>query len=164
MIVRRGDQALPTLEKEGIPASEIDLTGLPRRISPAWPGFAFKLLGSLRLLRRILKDFHPDAVVGMGGYLTFPTVLSAALRGIPRAVHESNAVLGLANKMCGYFGAELFWGLPPAHGQGALFGTPIRPALHKHGQKVPARRALGLDESRLTVLVFGGSQGARSIN
>src|SRR3989338_7500089 len=111
MIVRRGDQALPTLEKEGIPASEIDLTGLPRRISPAWPGFAFKLLGSLRLLRRILKDFHTDAVVGMGGYLTFPTVLSAALRGIPRAVHESNAVLGLANKMCGYFGAELFWGL-----------------------------------------------------
>lgn len=164
LIVRRGDPALPVLEREGIAAVEIDLRGLPRRLSLNAPLFFLKLARSLLMMRRILKDFHPDVVVGMGGYLTFPAVTGATIRGIPCAVHESNSVLGLANRISCFFGAKLFWGLPPAHGSGRITGTPIRPALHQRGQPQAARRSLGLEETRLTVLVFGGSQGARQIN
>ncbi len=164
MLVRRGDAALPTLEREAIAACEVDLAGLPRRPSRQLFTFAAKLLGSLALLRRVLKDFRPDAVAGMGGYLTFPAVAAAAWAGVPRVLHESNAVLGLANRACAALGAELYWGLPPFHGGGTVCGTPIRPALWKAASREDAARALGLDAGRPTVLVFGGSQGARGIN
>jgi UDP-N-acetylglucosamine--N-acetylmuramyl-(pentapeptide) pyrophosphoryl-undecaprenol N-acetylglucosamine transferase len=164
MLVRRADPALPRLENEGIPAAEIDLSGMPRTVGPALLGFPFKLLASLRIIRRILRDFRPDVVVGMGGYLTFPSILAAALRGTPRVIHDSNAILGLANRLCARLGADLYWGLPPAEGSGLVVGTPIRPALWKPLARDEAARRLGLDPAKTTVLVFGGSQGARGIN
>jgi UDP-N-acetylglucosamine--N-acetylmuramyl-(pentapeptide) pyrophosphoryl-undecaprenol N-acetylglucosamine transferase len=102
----------------------------------------------------------------MGGYLTFPLMFAAWRRGTPRAVHESNAVLGLANAAAHKLGGELFWGLPPAAdgARGTLVGTPVRPELWKRREKAAARRALGLSPDRPTVLAFGGSQGARALN
>jgi UDP-N-acetylglucosamine--N-acetylmuramyl-(pentapeptide) pyrophosphoryl-undecaprenol N-acetylglucosamine transferase len=166
MLVRAGDPALPRLEAQSIPAATLDLVGLPRRPGLSWAVFGWKLAGALRLADRILRDFKPDVVVGMGGYLTFPAAASARRRGVPCAVHESNAMLGLANRACVALGAALLRGLPPVEGEsaGKLTGTPVRPGLWTSGDTQAARRALGLDEERKTVLIFGGSQGARGLN
>lgn len=166
MVVRAGDPALAALEREGIPALPVDLRGLPRRPGPELFAFAAKLAGSLGTLTRALKSFRPDLALGMGGYLTFPLVWAAWRRGVPRAVHESNSILGLANAASLKLGAELFWGLPPADPSagGTLTGTPIRPALRARRDPLDARRALGLAPDRPTLLVFGGSQGAAALN
>jgi UDP-N-acetylglucosamine--N-acetylmuramyl-(pentapeptide) pyrophosphoryl-undecaprenol N-acetylglucosamine transferase len=166
MLVRAGDPALSRLEEQGIPAVALDLQGLPRRPGLGWPAFGWKLAGALRLAGRILRDFKPDVAVGMGGYLTFPAAAAARRRGVPCAVHESNAVLGLANRAAAALGAALLRGLSPAPGEaaGELTGTPVRPALWTPGDAQAARRELGLEADLTTVLVFGGSQGARGLN
>ena len=164
LIMKKDDPARERLESAGLAYLEVDLVGLPRRFGPGLIDFTAKLLSSLRLMSRVTRDFKPDLVVGMGGYLTFPAAYGAWRRGVPIALHESNAVLGLANAAALKFGASLFWGLPPVEGNGAVVGTPIRPALHKRKDAQEARRALGLEPNRKTLLVFGGSQGARAIN
>jgi UDP-N-acetylglucosamine--N-acetylmuramyl-(pentapeptide) pyrophosphoryl-undecaprenol N-acetylglucosamine transferase len=166
LIVRSGDPALQTLEKEGLAALPVDLRGLPRRPGPELLTFARKLAGSMGLLSRALRAFRPDLALGMGGYLTFPLIFAAWRRGVPRAVHESNAVLGLANATGARLGAKVFWGLPPEEGDagGALIGTPVRPALWTRRDSAAARAALGLAPGRPTLLVFGGSQGAAGLN
>ncbi|MCX5794354.1 MAG: UDP-N-acetylglucosamine--N-acetylmuramyl-(pentapeptide) pyrophosphoryl-undecaprenol N-acetylglucosamine transferase [Elusimicrobia bacterium] len=166
MLVRVGDPALPKLEAEGIPAVPLDLQGLDRRPGPGWAVFAWKLARALRLAGRILRDFQPHVVVGTGGYLTFPAAFAARRRGVPCAVHESNSVLGLANRASVALGAALLRGLPAAPGEaaGTLTGTPVRPALWSAGDAAAARRELGLEPGLRTVMVFGGSQGARGIN
>ncbi len=166
LIVRAGDPALAVLEEEGLAALPVDLRGLPRRPGPELFTFARKLAGSLGTLSRALRAFRPDLALGMGGYLTFPLIYAAWRRGVPRAVHESNAVLGLANAAAAKLGAELYWGLPPADpsARGAVIGTPVRPALWTRRSAAESRRALGLAPDRPVLLVFGGSQGAQAIN
>jgi UDP-N-acetylglucosamine--N-acetylmuramyl-(pentapeptide) pyrophosphoryl-undecaprenol N-acetylglucosamine transferase len=164
-VVREGDPALAALEKEGLAALPLDLRGLPRRPGPELFTFARKLTGSLGTLSRALRAFEPDLVLGMGGYLTFPLAFAAWRQGLPRAVHESNAVLGLANACAVKLGAELFWGLPPEDAStGVVAGTPVRPALWTRRDAAEARRALGLAPGRPTLLAFGGSQGAQALN
>ncbi|MBI5882536.1 MAG: UDP-N-acetylglucosamine--N-acetylmuramyl-(pentapeptide) pyrophosphoryl-undecaprenol N-acetylglucosamine transferase [Elusimicrobia bacterium] len=164
-LTRRGDPSLPTLETSAIPYVELDLGGFSRKPSLEWLGFIRKAAASTNLAVRVLRDFGPRVVVGMGGYLTFPAIAAAARLGVPRAVHDSNAVLGLANRASVLLGAELFWGLPPADGSGGtVTGTPIRPALWHPGEPGPARAKLGLSPAATTLLVFGGSQGARTLN
>lgn len=164
LIVKKDDPAKERLEKAGLACLEVDLGGMPRRLGPGLIAFAAKLIASLRLMSRVAKDFKPDLALGMGGYLTFPVAYAAWRRGVPVALHESNAVLGLANKAATVFGAALFWGLPPSDGSGKVVGTPVRPALYGRKDAGEARRALGLDPLKKTILVFGGSQGAKAIN
>lgn len=164
LIVKKDDPAKAKLEAEGLACLEVDLRGLPRALGPELFSFGAKLLGSVRMMSRVTRDFKPDLVVGMGGYLTFPCAFAAWRRGVPVALHESNAILGLANKAASWFGAELFWGLPPAEGNGNVVGTPVRPALYGRLDAESARRKLGLDPAKKTILVFGGSQGAHAIN
>jgi UDP-N-acetylglucosamine--N-acetylmuramyl-(pentapeptide) pyrophosphoryl-undecaprenol N-acetylglucosamine transferase len=164
-LVRREDPACRLLDRENIPYAEVDLMGLPRAVSPRLFPFGWKLAASLPALRHMLRDFAPDAVVAMGGYLGFPLVFAAALRGIPRYVHESNVLLGLANRASVALGATLLrgWPLPQIPGS-ELTGTPVRPALLTRKAAQECRRALALDPGKRTVLVFGGSQGARALN
>ncbi len=166
MIVRKGDPAGALLERDGIAYLPIDLRGLPRHPGPALLEFGWKLASSFRTLSRALRAFRPDLALGMGGYLTFPLICSAWRRNVPRAVHESNAILGLANHASLWFGAKLYWGLPPASPTlaDALVGTPIRPAIWARRDAAQARSALGLETDRATILVFGGSQGATGLN
>ena len=166
LIVRAGDPALAALEKEGLAALPVDLRGLPRRLGPELFTFTRKLAGSLGMLSRAMKSFQPDLALGMGGYLTFPLMFAAWRTGVPRAIHESNSVLGLANAAAVKLGAELYWGLPPndPSSGGSLVGTPVRPALWGRHDAAESRRALGLDPARPTLLVFGGSQGAQGLN
>ncbi|MBI4377247.1 MAG: undecaprenyldiphospho-muramoylpentapeptide beta-N-acetylglucosaminyltransferase [Elusimicrobia bacterium] len=163
-VLRRDESAARTLEAENIPSVEIELSGLPRKPSKLWLSLPFRLLSAMLLLRRVLRDFRPSVVLGMGGYLTVPLVLAAAVAGVPRAVHESNAVLGLANRLASLLGARLLWGLVARGGAGHLTGTPIRSSLWKSAATDRARTALSLEPELPTLLVFGGSQGARALN
>lgn len=165
LIVKKDDPAKERLEQAGLACLEVDLVGLPRKIGPGMVTFAVKLLGSLRAMSRVMRDFKPDLAVGMGGYLTFPVAYAAWRRGVPVALHESNAILGLANASAVRFGATLFWGLPPVTGNnGKVVGTPVRPALFVRMAPGEARIKLGMDPAKKTILVFGGSQGAQALN
>ena len=115
LIVKKDDPAVQRLEAEGLACLEVDLVGLPRGLGPGLIAFTAKLISSLRLMSRVARDFKPDLVVGMGGYLTFPVAYAAWRRGTQIALHESNAVLGLANKASLNFGGAVL-GLPPADG------------------------------------------------
>lgn len=163
-LVRTGDPALGQLAARGLPGVEVDLRGLPRKLSPDLLTFGPRVVRAFRFVGRVLDDFRPSAAVGMGGYLTFPLAAAAATRRLPRLAHESNAVLGLANKAAEKLGAKVLWGLPPLNEKGEVIGTPIRAELRKRMAAPEARVALGLSPDKLTVLVFGGSQGARGIN
>lgn len=110
--------------------------------------------------RRILRDFSPDVVIGVGGYASFPMLGAATLGGYPRVVMEQNAVPGLANRVLGKwvdFAAvtdartEAYFG-----SRAVVTGNPVRPEFKSISPKVHT--------APFTVLVFGGSQGAQSIN
>lgn len=169
-ILRKEDPAIQTLEADGFPYVELDLRGFSRTPGFNWAIFGFKLLSSLRIARNIMGSFGPRCVVGMGGYLTFPIVAAARWRHIPSLIHESNAVLGLANRICLPFVSKVALGLPISgisQGPGKryeLAGTPVRAELQALPAPHDARQVLGLDPALKTILVFGGSQGARRIN
>jgi UDP-N-acetylglucosamine--N-acetylmuramyl-(pentapeptide) pyrophosphoryl-undecaprenol N-acetylglucosamine transferase len=118
--------------------------------------------------RGILREFGAEVVLGGGGYASFPTVVAAALAGIPRVIHEQNAVPGLANRWLGKLAtaaAVSFAAAAPAFRgrQVVVTGNPVRAAI-RPGDRRAARRRLGLAAERFTVLVFGGSQGAHRLN
>lgn len=166
-LLRTGDPALPALEARGFSGAQVDLRGLPRGLSLDLLRFGPRLLRAVSFVGRVVEDFRPDVVAGMGGYLTFPLALAAARRGLPRLVHEANASLGLANRAARLLGARVLWGLPPVPGEGPgeVVGTPIRAELcARLPDAAAARRELGLTPELQTLLVFGGSQGARGIN
>lgn len=166
IVIKKDDPAKARLEAEGLAWTEVDLRGLPRKPGLELLAFTAQLCASLGLLSRVVRDFRPDLVLGMGGYLTVPASFAAWRHGVACALHESNAVLGLANAASLKLGAKLFRGLPPnpRATDGSLVGTPVRPELHVPRNPGACRRALGLDVQRATVLVFGGSQGAQAIN
>ena len=166
-LVREADPAGAVLDKDGLPFVEVPLRGMPRTLGPELVRFAWRLASGMRLVRRVVADFKPDAVVGMGGYLTFPAAWAAGMRGVPVLLHESNSVLGLANRASLPFSRALALGLPPARPtkrEAELTGTPVRRTLWKLPEPAEARTALGLAPGLPTLLVFGGSQGARGLN
>ncbi|MEK7744110.1 MAG: UDP-N-acetylglucosamine--N-acetylmuramyl-(pentapeptide) pyrophosphoryl-undecaprenol N-acetylglucosamine transferase [Elusimicrobiota bacterium] len=166
--LRTGDPAGPRLAAEDLPYFELPLRGFPREPSLAWLGFGLALARSMRIARNTLRVWRPSAAVGMGGYLSFPLAAAAGGLGIPLILHEANAVLGLANKAGLPFAEVLATGFPMEEGARrariVFTGTPVRRELWERSRRSEARAALGLDPDALVVLVFGGSQGARSLN
>ncbi|CAN5876738.1 undecaprenyldiphospho-muramoylpentapeptide beta-N-acetylglucosaminyltransferase [soil metagenome] len=119
----------------------------------------------------ILRRFKPDVVVGTGGYVSLPAAAAARLAGVPLVLHEQNSVPGLANRVARRFAVAVgvsFPGTERFFGPGAvLVGNPVREALNVFDRSALRPRALeefGIEEGRPTLLVFGGSQGAQSIN
>jgi UDP-N-acetylglucosamine--N-acetylmuramyl-(pentapeptide) pyrophosphoryl-undecaprenol N-acetylglucosamine transferase len=123
------------------------------------------LLASLRILR----EFRPDAVFATGGYVSGPVALAAALLGRPVVLHEQNTVPGFTNRLLSRLAREVHVSDPgsrrhfPRRGHLKLSGNPIRAAVLQ-GDPQRAHREWQLERDRHTVLVLGGSQGARSIN
>jgi len=115
---------------------------------------------------RILARRRPDVVLGAGGYVAGPMVLAAWLRRIPAALTEADAELGLANRLAAPFVRRMFLAYPVAgfDGRARVVGRPIPALSRATGRREEARRAFGLPEDGPLVLVFGGSQGARSLN
>jgi UDP-N-acetylglucosamine--N-acetylmuramyl-(pentapeptide) pyrophosphoryl-undecaprenol N-acetylglucosamine transferase len=116
---------------------------------------------SFSAARRLLREFRPDVVIGAGGYVSGPVLLTAALMNLPTLVMESNALPGWTNRVLARFvdkaAVSFEASLRFFRGKGVVTGNPVR----REFFEIPARSR---DTSRFTVLVFGGSQGAHAIN
>jgi UDP-N-acetylglucosamine--N-acetylmuramyl-(pentapeptide) pyrophosphoryl-undecaprenol N-acetylglucosamine transferase len=141
------------------------VSGLPRRPGPGLVRAAGQALAAPAACLRILRRRRPDAVLGAGGFVAGPMVLAARLRGIPCALTEADAHLGLANRLAAPLAQRVFLALPLGlHGDKyRAVGRPIPAASHAVG-RAEARSRLGLAAEAPVVLVFGGSLGARLLN
>ena len=166
-ITRKDDIASHVLAEHKLQFTEIDFCALPRSINPwKYIVFLYKLVKSLKQISQIISQFKPDVAIGTGGYISFPLVFMSHLKGIKTAIHDSNTKIGLANKICSYFSDLVLLGLPTAKHikRSILIGTPIRKEFAEPVNKSKVLKDLGLNPSFLTVLLFGGSQGARALN
>jgi UDP-N-acetylglucosamine--N-acetylmuramyl-(pentapeptide) pyrophosphoryl-undecaprenol N-acetylglucosamine transferase len=115
----------------------------------------------------LLGEMNPSAILATGGYSSFFCAIAGWLRGIPVLLHESNAIPGKANRLAGFFARRVLVGFESAGrafgGKAVVTGNPVRASL-KRMDRGEAGRLLGLDPSKSTVLVLGGSQGARTLN
>jgi len=164
------------MEMERVPTAGYDIVGLDiqgiDRRNP-WKNLSlpFRLWQSMRKARRILRDFRPDAVVGVGGYASGPVLLMAGRMRIPTLIQEQNSYAGLTNKRLGrraakicvaYEGMERFFPKEKI----LLTGNPVRRAsVDIAGKREEALAAFRLQTSgRKTILLTGGSLGARTLN
>ena len=130
--------------------------------------FTGSFLKSLFAARKIFGQRKPVAVLAMGGFTSAPPVLAGKMAGIRTFLHESNTIPGKANRFLSHYVDVAFVGFPEAaaklRAQKTLpTGTPVRPQFQP-GDAAVCRTALGLNPTRPTILVVGGSQGARSLN
>lgn len=157
----------------GYPLVTLPAAGFPRgstlRHLPEWIRSlsvnGYTLLRALLLVARV----RPQVAVGMGGYLTGPVLLAAHLLRVPTLVHEANARPGVANRLAARFTDRVAVGFEaaargfPHPDRVVVTGNPIRAQVLR-GDGARARQRLGLEAGRPTLLVLGGSQGARAIN
>jgi UDP-N-acetylglucosamine--N-acetylmuramyl-(pentapeptide) pyrophosphoryl-undecaprenol N-acetylglucosamine transferase len=161
------------METRLVPARGYDLRLIPPVPLPRRPTFDLlrvpgRVLRAVARTRDLLDELGADVVVGFGGYVALPAYLAARRVGTPIVVHEQNALPGLANRVGARLAARVAVTSP---------GTPLRKAEHvgmplrtaissldRAAHRAQARAAFGLDPDRPTLLVFGGSQGAASLN
>lgn len=147
----------------------IQVAGFRRSLGLDTLRSAGKLFKGLAGARKLLKREAPDLVIGTGGYVCGPVVFLAALKKIPCCIQEQNALPGVTNRILARFADRVFLGYREAakyfagNARLAYTGNPIRGEILSY-ERGRAVRELGLDPGRKTVLVFGGSRGARSIN
>lgn len=159
--------------KEGYEIRSVTITNFHRSFAPADIVHNFGTLMNMRKskgqARKILDEFRPDLVVGTGGYASFPVVKEAARRGIPTAVHESNAVPGLTTRalarvvdrvMVGFEESRAHYDDPD---KVVVTGTPVRGDFFRFTRK-QAREQLGLSDDRPLLLSYWGSLGAEVMN
>jgi UDP-N-acetylglucosamine--N-acetylmuramyl-(pentapeptide) pyrophosphoryl-undecaprenol N-acetylglucosamine transferase len=141
---------------------------MPRRVSLRSLSFPFRLFMASRQVTKILRDRQIDAVVGFGGYASAPAYIAAWLSRKPLVIHEANAIAGFANRLGSKFTSKVAVAFPNSNlTPHLLTGMPIRAEIVTSVagyDKQQARVELGLDPSLPTLLVTGGSQGAKSIN
>lgn len=155
--------------KTGLPFKTITVSGFERRFSLS----NFKtvaLLGrSFFQANAILRSFKPDVVVGTGGYVCGPVVLTACMRKIPTLIHEQNAFPGITNRILSRYVKKVCITFPEAEKHFSKkadiieTGLPVRPEIMNVSHK-EAYSYFGLSPEKKTILVIGGSRGARSIN
>jgi UDP-N-acetylglucosamine--N-acetylmuramyl-(pentapeptide) pyrophosphoryl-undecaprenol N-acetylglucosamine transferase len=153
--------------ERGYPLELIPPAPLPRKIGADLVQLPMRLGSAVRQTREVLDKVRADVVVGFGGYVALPAYL-AARRRVPVVVHEANARPGLANKVGARFAVRVATAVPGTGLPGAeVVGVPLRrsiTALDRVALRARARERFGLDPDAPTLLVTGGSQGARSIN
>jgi UDP-N-acetylglucosamine--N-acetylmuramyl-(pentapeptide) pyrophosphoryl-undecaprenol N-acetylglucosamine transferase len=151
----------------GYPLELIPPVPLPRKPTVELLKLPFKVRSAVKLTRDVLDRVGADVVVGFGGYVAMPAYLAARGR-VPIVVHDSNAKVGLANKIGARFAARVAVAVPDSGLPNAeVIGIPLRRSiieLDRAKLRDEARQHFGLDRKAPTLLVFGGSQGARSIN
>ena len=121
----------------------------------------FHLFSACWQARREISRLRPDVVLGLGGYVSFPGGLMAALFGWPLVIHEQNSIAGLANRVLARWAKRVACGFPDALPRGVWVGNPLRPEVT--GLPTPAERLAGRADA-LHWLVLGGSQGAAALN
>lgn len=156
-------------EQIGRPLHLLPVRGLARRLTPGNLLVPFLYLLSLWKSFGTMRSFRPDLVVGTGGYVALPVLTAASWLSIPTALQEQNSHPGITTRAAAGKAKRIFLGFAAAkkHFAGLattiVSGNPIRPEIGTIDQAT-ARRTLGLDERQKTILVLGGSQGARAIN
>lgn len=151
----------------GYPLELVPPVPLPRRPSPDLLRLPAKVVSAVSAARAVLRRVDADVVVGFGGYVALPAYLAARGR-VPIVVHEANARAGLANKVGARFAAAVVAAVPGTGLPGAqVLGIPLRrsvTALDRPALRAAARERYGLPADGPVLLVFGGSQGARTLN
>lgn len=152
-------------EIKGLPIAGFDRKNLLKNFKVLW-----LILKSQRMAKKIIKEFAPQAAVGVGGYASGPTLKMAANMNVPTLIQEQNSYAGVTNKILAkrakmicvaYEGMERFF----PHEKIKLTGNPVRKnLLDMRSNHKEALKAMNLDENKKCVLIVGGSLGARSIN
>jgi len=166
--------ALGKMEMQRVPEAGYPIIGLPvrgliRSISIKNIRVIYNAFNSYFKARKILKEFKADIVIGTGGFASLPVCLAASKMGIPLFIWEGNGFAGLTNKLlnksakriyCGFDGMQSHF----PHGNWIHSGNPIRQELLEPVDTASALSYFGFKEKKPTILVIGGSLGARSIN
>jgi UDP-N-acetylglucosamine--N-acetylmuramyl-(pentapeptide) pyrophosphoryl-undecaprenol N-acetylglucosamine transferase len=167
----KGKMEMEKVPQAGYSIEGLDIAGYDRSSLIKNFSLPFKLVKSFFQVRRIISDFRPDAVIGVGGYSSFPVLRLAQARSIPSFIHESNSFAGRSNQMLGRNATRIFVAtdgmekfFPPSKIE--ITGNPVRPSIMQVGNinRTEALKFFELEGGRKTLLVVGGSLGARSIN
>jgi UDP-N-acetylglucosamine--N-acetylmuramyl-(pentapeptide) pyrophosphoryl-undecaprenol N-acetylglucosamine transferase len=165
----KGKMEMEKIPEAGFPIIGIDIAGYNRSSLIKNISLPYKLVQSYFQVSKIIKSFNPDAVIGVGGYSTFPVLRLAQTKKIPTFIHEANSQPGKSNLMLAKRATRIF---APSEGMEKYFaaeriivsGNPVRDIFSKNISKEEALTFFGLKAGIKTVLVIGGSLGAKSIN
>lgn len=147
----------------------VEVSGFSRKLGLDTFKSLYKLCRGLLDAFRLLGKVRPELVIGTGGYVCGPVLFLAALRGIPTCIQEQNAMPGITNKILSYFVKEAFLGYAEAAeylrgpAEKVPTGNPVRDEITE-AERGNALQELGLDSRKKTILVSGGSRGAKTIN
>lgn len=150
--------------KHGIDIDFIQISGLRGKGIVTLLGAPFRIFRAISQAKKIMKDYQPDVVLGMGGYVSGPGGVAAWLCGIPVVLHEQNGVAGLTNRWLAKIAKRVLQAFPGAFKdaeKAEVVGNPVREDV----LAIPApEQRLADREGPINILVFGGSQGARILN
>ena len=166
----KGKMEMEKVPQAGYRIEGIDIAGFNRSSLIKNIGLPFKLLKSFFQVRTIIRSFRPDAVIGVGGYSSFPVLRYAQAKGIPTFIHESNSFAGKSNILLGKKATRIFVaseGMEKFFPAGRIIvsGNPVRSTIvNNRTTREEAIRSFKLDPAKPTVLSTGGSLGAKGIN
>ncbi|MBN8422637.1 MAG: undecaprenyldiphospho-muramoylpentapeptide beta-N-acetylglucosaminyltransferase [Verrucomicrobia bacterium] len=166
------EKKIDTLAASGHPElrfEKMPFLAMPKPWSPKMFGFLKGLWKGTKACRKIIRDHDVDVVLGMGGFTSFAPLYAGRKEGCHTLIHESNAIPGKANRLNARYSDIVLCGLEackehfPKHGDVRVVGTPIRSNMRKPNSDDP-HGFFKLDKDKRTLLVMGGSQGARGVN
>jgi UDP-N-acetylglucosamine--N-acetylmuramyl-(pentapeptide) pyrophosphoryl-undecaprenol N-acetylglucosamine transferase len=166
----KGKMEMEKIPQAGYKIEGLDIAGFNRSSLIKNIGLPFKLVKSFLQVRSIFKRFRPDAAIGVGGYSSFPVLRLAQAKGIPTFIHESNSFAGRSNIMLGKKATKIFTGTDGMENffskdKIVVAGNPVRASIaHSMISRIEGIKFFSLEEGKKTVLVVGGSLGAKSIN
>lgn len=162
---RLGGKENEIVRKSGYTLYEIRAQGLIRRLTLKNVRVLKNMITAEKEAKEIIKVFKPDAVIGTGGYVSFPVIRAAAKLGIYTAIHESNATFGLSSKLLARKCNAVFLGSKATEGvkNSVYTGNPVKEEFYKL-TRTQARRELGIPSDAFLILSVGGSLGAEVIN
>lgn len=166
----KGKMEMEKVPQAGYKIEGLDIAGFNRSSLIKNIGLPFKLIKSFMQVKKIFSAFKPDAAIGVGGYSSFPVLRFAQSRKIPTFIHESNSFAGKSNIMLGKKATKVFVAsdgmekfFPAA--KISISGNPVRAAIVQAAvTKAEGVKFFSLDEAKKTLLVVGGSLGAKTIN
>ncbi len=165
-----GKMEMQKVPEAGYPIEGLRIAGLQRRFTLENLSFPFKVLDSLQKARKLIKNFQPHLVVGVGGYASGPVLFAAQRKGLPTLIQEQNSYAGLTNRLLAknaraicvaYPQMERYFPKQKIH----YTGNPVRKdILDVTGKKEAAGKHFGLQPDKPVILSIGGSLGARTLN
>jgi UDP-N-acetylglucosamine--N-acetylmuramyl-(pentapeptide) pyrophosphoryl-undecaprenol N-acetylglucosamine transferase len=166
----KGKMEMDKVPQAGYEIVGLDIAGFNRSSLIKNIGLPFKLLKSFFQVARIVKNFKPDAVIGVGGYSTYAVLKYAQLKGIPTFIHEANSYAGKSNVLLSKKATKVFTAIDgmekffPAN-KIQITGNPVRSSIAKSlDSRDEAIKYFELDINKITILSIGGSLGAKNIN